>query len=127
MRNWRSYIGLPHVFGADPADGEGADCLVLVMGVLDDLGIAHPPFDEQWLQLAKRGAWEQLESLWKQGTTALAGPEEGAVTLLRNGPAGLGVAVVIDGGLLMVHHRRGVVWIPLHLLLKPFSYRRFLP
>jgi hypothetical protein len=126
MRNWRSYIGLPHVFGADPADNEGADCLVLVMGLLDDLGLPHPPFNQQWLELAKQEAWAQLEAIWKELTEPLAAPEDGAVTLIKNGPAGLGVALVIDNGLLMVHHRRGVVWVPLHLL-KPFSYRRFLP
>lgn len=126
MRNWRSYIGLPHVFGADPGDGHGADCLVMVMGVLDDLGQPHPALDPTWLQLAQQGAWNELETIWQRITTPLPSPENGAVTLLRNGPAGLGVAVVIDGGLLMVHHRRGVIWVPLHLL-KPFSYRRFLP
>jgi hypothetical protein len=126
MRDWRSYIGLPHVFGADPEDGQGADCLVLAMGLLDDLGLPHPPFDQHWLDLAHQGAWGELETIWRGITEALPAPETGAVTLLKNGPAGLGVAVVLDNGLLMVHHRRGVVWVPLHLL-KPFSYRRFLP
>lgn len=126
MRNWRSYIGLPHAFGADPADGKAADCLVMVMGILDDLGKPHPPLDPHWLQLAEQGAWSQLETIWRHITAPIESPEDGAVTLLRNGLAGLGVAVVIDGGLLMVHHRRGVVWVPLHLL-KPFHYRRFLP
>ena len=124
MRNWRSYIGLPHVFGADPENGEGADCLLLAFGILSDLGVHHPPFESQWLDLAKLGQWEQLNKLWDQGTVPLSGPTEGAVTLLRNGPAGLGVAVVIDNGLLMVHHRRGVTWVPLHLM-KPLPYYRF--
>jgi len=126
MRNWRSYIGLPHVFGADPADGRGADCLVLVMGILDDLGLARPALEPRWFSLAQQGAWSQLETLWKNLTLPIDSPENGAVTLIKNGTAGLGVAIVIDGGLLMVHHRRGVVWVPLHLI-KPFSYRRFLP
>jgi hypothetical protein len=126
MRDWHSYIGLPHAFGADPAGGEGADCLVLVMGLLDDMGLPHPPFDRRWLALAQQRSWGELENIWRDLTEPLPAPEAGAVTLLKNGPAGMGVAVVIDNGLLMVHHRRGVVWVPLHLM-KPLSYRRFLP
>lgn len=97
----------------------------MVMGILDDLGLAHPAMDPHWLELAKQGAWGQLETIWQRITAPLQGPEDGAVTLIQNGPAGLGVAVVIDNGLLMVHHRRGVVWVPLHLL-KSFAFRRFL-
>lgn len=126
MRNWRSYIGLPHEFGADPAGGQGADCLVMVMGILDDLGQGHPPLNPSWLELAQQKAWTQLERIWLQITEPVDSPDDGAVTLLRNGPAGLGVAIVLENGLLMVHHRRGVTWVPLHLL-KPFNYRRFLP
>lgn len=126
MQTWRSYIGLPHGFGADPADGQAADCLVMVMRVLDELGQPHPPLNPDWLVFAEQGVWNQLEATWQQITVPVQSPEDGAVTLLHNGPAGLGVAVVIDAGLLMVHHRRGVVWVPLHLL-KPFHYRRFLP
>jgi hypothetical protein len=90
------------------------------------LGLARPALDPRWLSLAQQGAWSQLETLWKDLTLPIDSPENGAVTLIKNGTAGLGVAIVIDGGLLMVHHRRGVVWVPLHLI-KPFSYRRFLP
>jgi hypothetical protein len=125
MRDWRSYIGLPHAFGADPADGKGADCLVMVMGILDDLGLPHPPLDPHWLTLAQNHAWPELEAIWQRITRPLEAPEDGAVTLIRNGALGLGVAIAIDNGLLMVHHRRGVVWVPLHLL-KPFPFRRFI-
>lgn len=126
MRDWRSYIGLPHLFGADPADGQGADCLVMVMGILDDLGHPHPPLDPRWLALAQSRAWPELETIWQRITRPLEAPEDGAVTLIRNGALGLGVAIAIENGLLMVHHRRGVVWVPLHLL-KPFPFRRFVP
>lgn len=125
MRNWRAYIGLPHEFGADPAAGQGADCLVMVMGILADLGLPHPPLDPHWLTLAQNRAWSELETIWQRITRPLEAPEDGAVTLIRNGAAGLGVAIVIESGLLMVHHRRGVVWVPLHLL-KPFPFRRFI-
>lgn len=125
MATWRSYIGLPHVLGADPAQGEGADCLLLALAVLAELGKPHPPVNPRWFELATRGAWGELETIWREATQAIQSPEDGAVTLLRNGPAGLGVAVFVDRGLLMVHHRRGVVWIPEHLL-RPFTYHRFL-
>lgn len=126
MGDWRSYLGLPHAFGADPADGKGADCLVMVMGILDDLGQPHPPLDPRWLELAQNRAWPELETIWQRITHPVDTPEDGAVTLIRNGALGLGVAIALDNGLLMVHHRRGVVWVPLHLL-KPFPFRRFNP
>lgn len=125
MSTWRNYLGLPHVLAADPADGKGADCLVLAFSVLDELGKHHPPLQERWFELARRGIWNELETIWRDLTTPIDAPENGAVTLIRNGPAGLGVAVVIDDGLLMVHHRRGVVWVPLRLLTKTFTYRLF--
>lgn len=124
MRDWRRYIGLPHVFGADPENGEGADCLVMVFGVLDAMGVSHPRLNQQWLELAAAGDWPQLQRLWAAGTRPLPAPEDGAVTLIQNGAGGLGVAVVVDGGLLMVHHRRGVIWTPLEAL-KPLSYCAF--
>lgn len=124
MRDWRRYIGLPHQFGADPDTGIGADCLVMVFGLLDDLHLRHPQFEEQWLDLAAKGAWEELENLWAALTVPLAAPSEGAVTLLHNGTLGLGVGIVLDRGLLTVHHRRGVVWAPL-CVLKPRTYYEF--
>lgn len=125
MRNWRRYIGLPHVFGADPENGQGADCLRMVFNLLEDLNLPHPPFDQRWLDLAERGYWDELQSLWAAHTAPQDAPSEGAVTLLRNGKAGLGVAIVIDNGLLFVHHRRGVIWAPLSAL-KTLTYYRFL-
>lgn len=124
MRDWRSYIGLPHLFEADPSDGKGADCLILSMGILDDLGLPHPAIDPHWFDLARRGCWGELETIWRHLTEPVDTPEDGAVTLFKNGPSGLGVGTVIDKGLLLVHHRRGVSWIPLNVL-RPFDYRRF--
>ena len=122
MNGWKSYIGLPHVFGADPENGEGADCLVMVFRVLDELGIAHPAFDPAWVDLARASDWRTLRRLWRAGTEPCA-PEDGAMTLFTNPGTGLGIAVVVDAGLLMVTHHRGVSWVPLHQL-KPMKYRR---
>ena len=116
MACWHRWIGLPHVFGANPEDGQGCDCLVMAWAVLDAAGVRHPPFDLRWLALAEAGEWLQLQQLWDAATRPLPGPEQHAICLFANGPAGLGVGVVVDDGLLLVHHRRGVVWVPLTAL-----------
>ena len=113
MPTWMRWIGLPHAFGANPKDGVACDCVLMVWAVLDEAGVQHPPFEQDWLTLAEAGEWAALEELWTSGTRELTTPEPYAVTLLHNGPAGLGVGVVIDDGLLMVHHKRGVYWAPL--------------
>lgn len=116
MACWHRWIGLPHVLGANPEDGLGCDCLVMVWAVLTEAGVPHPPFEQHWLDLARSGHWPDLERLWDSATRQLPGPEPYAVTLFHNGPAGLGVGVVVDDGLLMVHHKRGVCWIPLAVM-----------
>ena len=113
MPTWMRWIGLPHAFGAIPKDGVACDCVLMVWAVLDEAGVQHPPFEQDWLTLAEAGEWAALEELWTSCTRELTTPEPYAVTLLHNGPAGLGVGVVIDDGLLMVHHKRGVYWAPL--------------
>jgi len=124
MKPWMRWIGLPHGFGANPEDGIACDCVLMVWAVLDHAGVPHPPFDPQWLKLAKAHNWGALELAWHRGTRSLDGPEPYAVTLFRNGPAGLGVGVVVDDGLLMVHHRRGCCWIPLSAM-KRLTYFAF--
>jgi hypothetical protein len=123
--DWKHWIGLPHEFGADPEDGKAADCLVMVWHILDDAGIAHPQMNAQWLQLAEQKRWPELEQLWRDGTVELDGPQQHAVALIRNGPAGLGVSIVVDDGLLLVHHRRGVQWVPLSYMpsLRFYTFR----
>lgn len=125
LPDWRTWLNLPHAFGASPEDGLGCDCLLMVWKILDAAGIPHPEYDPKWLYLASAREWHTLEALWRQHTEQLEGPEPFAVTLFRNGPAGLGVGVVLDDGVLMVHHRRGVVWVPTHLLR--LTYARFRP
>jgi hypothetical protein len=125
MGRWRSYLGLPHILGADPDDGQGADCLLLAFRVLDELRQPHPTPQPEWFEWASKGNWGDLERLWQEHTESVSEPVSGSVTLLRNPNCGLGVAVVIADGLLMVHHRRGVCWAPLHSL-KPLTFSRFI-
>jgi len=94
--DWKRWIGLPHRFGADPELGEAADCLLMVWLILDEAGIEHPEFDHHWLELAKQERWRELEGMWADATVQLQEPEEHAVALFRNGPAGLGVGIVVD-------------------------------
>ena len=123
--DWKRWIGLPHEFGADPCDGQAADCVLMVWRILDDSGIEHPEFNAYWLEMARQKRWAELEAMWSDATTQLQQPEEHAVTLFRNGPAGLGVGIVVDGGLLLVHHKRGVRWVPLSYMpsLRFYAFR----
>ena len=123
--NWHQWIGLPHEFGADPREGVGADCVLMAWLILDDAGIPHPSFDAEWLDMARQGLWADLERLWDEATVQLEAPAPYAVTLFRNGPNGLGVGIVVDSGLLLVHHRRGVRWVPFDFMpqLRFYKFR----
>jgi cell wall-associated NlpC family hydrolase len=123
LPNWHSWIGLPHSFGASPESGIGCDCLVMVWQILDAAGVPHPPLDSAWNRLAAEGRWIELERLWHRSTEPIPVPEPFSVVLFKNGPAGLGVGIVIDSGVLMVHHRKGVIWVPCRLL--KLNYSRF--
>lgn len=125
MGCWHSWIGLPHAFGANPEDGVGCDCLVMAWLVLAEARIPRPPFDQQWLDLARSGCWPDLEHKWNSATRQLPAPAPYALTLFNNGSAGLGVGVVVDNGLLMVHHKRGVCWLPL-AVVRRLPYYEFI-
>ena len=121
--DWKHWIGLPHEFGADPEDGVACDCLLMVWRVLDDAGVSHPGFNANWLEMARQKRWSDLEALWRDGTVELEAAESHAVTLIRNGPNGLGVGIVVDDGLLIVHHKRGVRWVPLDYMPRLRFYK----
>ena len=121
--DWKHWIGLPHEFGADPEDGVACDCLLMVWRVLDDAGVSHPGFNANWLEMARQKRWSDLEALWRDGTVELEAAESHAVTLIRNGPNGLGVGIVVDDGLLIVHHKRGVRWVPLDYMPRLHFYK----
>ena len=120
---WRQWIGLPHKFRADPRNGIGADCLIMVWDVLDDAGVPHPAFDPTWLDLAEWGRHQVLAEVYREITIPLDAPEEYAVTSFSTART-IGIGVVVDGGLLHVHHRRGVRWMPL-ISCKPLKFRKF--
>ena len=124
MIDWKPWIGLPHSFGEHPKHGRGADCVVMVWAILDSVGVYHPPFDYRWMDLATAGKWEELQGLWNAATEVLPEMEEYAVCMFKNGANGLGVGIVVENGVLVVHHKRGVCWLPPRAM-KESQYRRF--
>lgn len=122
MKHWHQYIGLPHIFKADPEDGEGADCLIMTWNVLAYDNIPHPPLDLGWLDLAERGEWEKLKTLWLENTKP-CDAQEYAMTLFDE-PTHLGLGIIVDNGLLFAHHTKGVKWLPLKRLTN-LRYRTF--
>jgi len=111
MTTWLRWIGLPHRLGADPCDGVGADCLVMCAKVRTDAGLSMPDIDPQWFALAAAKQWEPLTAAWDQLMERC--DAEPYALLLHRQPSGLGVAIAIDDGILVVHHRRGVQWLPI--------------
>ena len=120
---WHQFIGLPHGLAADPLDGIAADCLLVAFRTLEAAGRSHPPVDPYWFQLAAEGRWTKLGELCRRVFIPIEKPEPFAIALIDNGPMGLGVGIHVDDGILITHHRRGVVWIPIRSF-KPFDYFR---
>lgn len=132
--NLHRYLGLKHGFGADPKDGEAADCLLLCFTLLDEIGISRPQLNSNWLDMARSGLWESLETIWNNHTRAIETVEAGCVALHWNRPnhkhPRLGICTAIEHngtlGAVMIHARKGVVWLPLNTPGLPnFNFRRF--
>jgi hypothetical protein len=113
MADWIRWVNakLPHQIGADPDDGEGIDCLVMAHKVRVDAGYSTPPLDPAWFAMASAGQWEHLEREWRR----LMEPciMEPYALVMHCQPSCLGVGLLVDDGLLIVHHRRGAQWLPL--------------
>jgi hypothetical protein len=120
MIDYHKWIGLPHKFAADPDDGEGADCLVVAHKILCANGRPCPPFDSEWVELAGRQEWGALEGEWNKYMVRVDTPEVCDLSMTRNAITGFAIGVVVDDGVLIVHHRKGVVWIPLSLVRTEF-------
>lgn len=134
--SFHRFLGLKHQFGADPKDGAGADCLLLCFALLDEAGIYRPPFDPRWMEMAKLGLWESLDTAWHHHTSPVKDLTAGCVALHWNKPnprhPRLGISTIVeDNGILgavMIHARKGVVWLPLATPgLPSFNFRRFTP
>jgi hypothetical protein len=124
--NWPTWVSakLPHVIGADPDDGQGICCLVMAAKVRRSAGLFMPELSPQWFAMAAAGDWEQLQQQWERLMVPCR--LEPYVLVLHRQPLGLGVGVVVDDGLLIVHHRRGAQWLPMAVAgqLMPLEYWR---
>ena len=128
------YLGLKHEFGADPREGKAADCLLLCFALLDEAGIYRPELDPRWMDMATAGLWSSLETAWNHHTSPVNAVEAGCVALHWNRPNSkhprLGISTVVEDsgnlGVVMIHARKGVVWLPLTTPgLPQFNFRRF--
>lgn len=95
--------------------------------LLTEAGQYFPDIEEQLLSLARAAHWDRLTKEFERHTERLEGPEPWSLTLIRNGPAGLGIGTVVPGEyLLLPHHRRGVRAIPISAL-RPLTFHRVRP
>ena len=126
MSNWPTWVSarLPHVIGADPDYGKGICCLVMAAKVRRSAGLPMPDLSPRWFAMAAAGQWDQLQQQWDRLMVPCR--LEPYALVLHRQPLGLGVGVVVDDGLLIVHHRRGAQWLPLEVAgqLMPLDYWR---
>jgi hypothetical protein len=126
IADWIRWVNLklPHVIGADPDDGHGIDCLVMAHKVRAAAGLPTPHLDPAWFTMAADGQWERLEREWRR--LMVPCEREPYAVLLHRQPACMGIGVVIDDGVLIVHHRRGAQWLPFDVAerLMPLEYWR---
>jgi hypothetical protein len=113
MVDWIRWVNakLPHQVGADPDDGIGVDCLVMCHKLRTAAGLPTPDLDPAWFTMAADGHWPHLEREWRR--LMVRCEIEPFAMLLYPRPNSLAVSIVVDDGILTVHHRRGVQWLPI--------------
>jgi hypothetical protein len=117
--NWQSWIGKKHVTGADPVYDDGCDCLLMVTRIREHLGLVAPDAMDvaTMILLAKAEAFREIHTMIAPHLVPVLTANDGAFTVFET-PDQIGTAVMIDGGLLHVSHKRGVRWLPGNLLRK---------
>jgi hypothetical protein len=85
-------------------------------------GLFMPDLDPEWFAMAAAGRWALLLQEWRR--LMIPCRLEPYALVLHCQPLGLGVGVVVDDGLLIVHHRRGAQWLPMAVAgqLMPLEY-----
>jgi len=117
--NWHHWIGKKHVTGADPVCDDGCDCLLMVTRIREHLGLPAPNAMDTatMILLSQSEAFTEIHKLILPHLLPVKTPSDGAFTVFET-PDQIGTAVMIDGGLLHVSHKRGVRWLPGNLLRK---------
>jgi hypothetical protein len=117
MTAWQRWIGKPHQFAADPDVTDGCDCLVMFGKVRRLLGLPCPDDAtiQRLLTLGAAAEFEEIHALIAPHLIAQAVPSEGSFTINTVG-GHIGVAVVVDEGLLHVSLKHGVRWVSLENL-----------
>lgn len=107
--SWRDWLGLPHVIGADPRDGQGACCLVMAAVLHEQAGTPfRPGLVADLLTLVRAKAWDSLRQQFNARTEADLDPRPLSMTLIQNSKT-LGIGIMVEDTVLLVpHHLRGV-------------------
>jgi hypothetical protein len=114
--DWRQWLGLPHEIGADPREGRAACCLVITTLLLTEAGL-QPPDPGPWIEMARRGDYASIQLEVERYFEPIENPELLSFALIRNGIHGLGVGIVVEPNtLLLVHHKKGVIALPIDRL-----------
>lgn len=120
--DWKQWVGLPHEIGADPRKGKAACCLQITKILLEDIGYTFPFELEMFYRLAREQNLDEIRKIFAIATEKIEQPEAYCVTLFTNESLGLGIGIVVPdeiGGrlfLLVPHHRRGVMPVPVDIL-----------
>jgi hypothetical protein len=129
MDDWKAWVGLPHEVGADPREGRAACCVQITKLVLESQGLTFPVAPERIYALAEQKNAEQIAEIFAAHTQQIEKAEPYCVTLFLDESIGYGVGIVVpdhDNGrlfLLIPHHRKGVLPVPVDVLASLKLYR----
>lgn len=91
----------------------------MVTRIREHLNLPAPTADEieVLIELAQDNAYAAIQQEISTHLVNTETPTDGAFTVFEK-PDQIGTAVLIDGGLLHVSHKKGVRWLPANLLRK---------
>lgn len=91
----------------------------MVTRIREHLNLPAPTRDQikTLIELARKGAYAAIQKEIRVHLVKTETPTDGAFTVFET-PDQIGTAVLIDGGLLHVSHKKGVRWLPANLLRK---------
>lgn len=111
--NWHKWIGKKHKTGADPVYEDGCDCLIMVVRIRENLGLPSPSKSDvaAMISFSEAGSYDEIYNIIDPHLVKLNKAEDGAFTIFET-PDQIGAAVMIENGILSVHHTKGVRWTP---------------